>query len=55
MTSFLRFGGRFFRIEMRFENDSTMIILYVTLSVYSENSITNSACIAKISVFAQTS
>ena len=30
------------------------IVIYVILSAYGENSITNSACVAKISIFAQT-
>ena len=48
----LRFGGRFFRIGKRFENNLNMIVICVILSVYGENFITNSACVAKISIFA---
>ena len=32
-----------------------IIVIYVILMLYSENSITNSACIAKISIFVQIS
>ena len=42
---------------MRFENNSKMIVIYVILTVYiyhSENSITNSACVAKISILEAT-
>ena len=48
----LRFGGRFLRIGMRFENNLHMIVICIIVSVYGENFITNSACIAKISIFA---
>ena len=47
----LRFGGRLFRIGIRFENISKMIVIYVIFTVYGENSITNSACVAEISTF----
>ena len=47
----LRFGGRFLK---RFEKNSKRIAIYVILTVYGENSITNSDCIAKIPIFAQT-
>ena len=36
------FEGRFFCIGMRFENNSRIIVIYVILTVYGENSITNS-------------
>ena len=48
----LRFGGRVFRIGIRIENNLNMIVIGIILSVYSKNSITNSACVAKISIFA---
>ena len=48
----LRFGGNFFRSGIRFENNSKMVVIYVILIVYGENSITNSARVAKISIFA---
>ena len=47
----LRFGGRFFRIGVRFEYNSKMMVMYVILTVYGKNSITNSAYVAKISIF----
>ena len=39
---------------MIFENNSKVIETYVILTVYTENSITNSACVAKISIYART-
>ena len=48
----LRFGGRLFRIEMRFENNSELMVIYIIVTVYGENFIINSACVAKISIFA---
>ena len=51
----LRFKGRFFHIGVRFEDNSNMILIYVILTVYGKNSITNSACVAKILIFSQTS
>ena len=48
----LRLGGNFFRIGIWFENKSKMIVTYVVLTVYGENLIANSACVAKITTFA---
>ena len=48
----LRFSDRFFRVGTRFENNLNKIAICVILSVYGESFITNSACIAKISIFA---
>ena len=31
----LRFGGRFFRIGIRFENNSKLTVVYVILTVYT--------------------
>ena len=42
----------FFRIGMRFENNLNTIVICVILCVFGENFITNSACVAKISIFA---
>ena len=50
----LRFGGRFFSIGIRFENNSRMSVIYIILIVYGEKSITTSASVAKILIFLQT-
>ena len=49
----LGFGGRFFRIGIRFENISKMIVITVVLTIYGKNSIKDSDCVAKISIFTQ--
>ena len=48
----LRFGGSFFRIGIKFKNNSKMIVIHLILTVYVENSITNSICVAQILIFA---
>ena len=47
-------GVKVFQIGIRSENISKMIVVYVILTVYRENSITNNACVPKISILHKT-
>ena len=53
IKTLLRFGGKYFRIEIRFLKNKKIIIIYVIFSIHGDNFITNKACVAKIRIFVQ--